>query len=408
MERDSAAKRQSHADDRPGPESDQPRGRREEDEDEFLVDESLVRLVSILAPRIKGILAGAFMAAACVGGYLYLLVPAKFECKAVIAPDVFRDMTAMDLVQMKSDQSEFSSLPFPSQLSQLKTLASSTQVKRGIIEANGLMERWECEDTRDCLRRLSGVYSVREVRNVGLELSASLEEEDLCHALVESAIQATNEQFMAYKRAEAEKSIKVIRGWIADVTQAIQATSEAYIRFASENNITDLEQQFNAGTSLLGILKQNIVLKEAEFAEMKERFGERSVEIIPINASLKEMRGKLDQLRRGTEEDQLFPPLEDIESLRLKVQDYQDRLNVLRNRAELFNKQLAAALLEAERQSSSIMVLDEPLAELSSKGTVKFSALAFVGVFFLGCVAAVIAEYIKVLRERMAEQRGPS
>jgi len=65
----------------------------------------------------------------------------------------------------------------------------------------------------------------------------------------------------------------------------------------------------------------------------------------------------------------------------------------------LFNKQLAAAQIEAQKQARSIMILDEPFVEPASKGTVKFSVLTFIGVFFFACLFIVMKEYWKTLRE---------
>ena len=134
----------------PRDENEYPESGRLREEEDFFIDESLVRLVSILMPRMRSIILVSCLAAAVVGAYL-LFSPRLYVCTAVIAPDVMRDLTSIDLVQLKSADTETLSLPFASQLSQIKTLAESSQVKRGIINKNNLLTRWECVDERDCL-----------------------------------------------------------------------------------------------------------------------------------------------------------------------------------------------------------------------------------------------------------------
>ena len=103
----------------------------------------------------------------------------------------------------------------------------------------------------------------------------------------------------------------------------------------------------------------------------------------------------------GTDPDDIYPPLSDYESLKQTIQGYQQQLSLLRNRLELFNKQLATAQIEMQKQPSSIMVLDEPLVEPAGKGTVKFSILAFIGIFFFACIALVMYEYWNVIKSEI-------
>ncbi|MGC9326202.1 MAG: hypothetical protein ACP5I1_01080 [Candidatus Hinthialibacter sp.] len=373
-------------------------------DDEFFIDESLVRLLSILMPRMKWILLVSFLGAAAVGVKLFLFTPRQYVCSAVIAPDVMRDLNSFDLVQLKSIDSDIIELPFASQLSQLKTLAESSQVKNEIIHENQLMDLWGCKESLDCFKKLQNVYSVREVRNVGLELEAQYEEQDIAQKIIQSAIDQTNKFFQKTMKAKADRSIQDIHKWINDVTREIEAVSSELIEFASNNNITDLESQFDSGITLIGAIKQNIVLKEAELADLMQQYGNDSRQLLPIKGAIEDLRSKLTALLEGTEEDNVYPPLSKYEQLRLKVRDYQDTLQMLRSRAELFNKQLAAAQIESQRQSRTLMILDEPFTEPASKGTVKFSVLAFIGLFFFGCIFVVMKEYWKMLREAMSQQ----
>jgi len=339
------------------------------------------------------------LAAAVVGIYLFFFTPRQYVCTAVIAPDVMRDLTSIDLVQLKSADTETLSLPFASQLSQIKTLAESSQVKRGIIKKNGLMARWGCEDERECLNKLGDVYTVREIRQVGLEIKAETPDPDLSAKLVNSGIEETNGFFKNIMQKRAEESILQIKKWIADVTQTIQATSSEYIQYASQNNITDLSSQLTAGTALLGKLKQDILTAENELTRKQLEMGEGNVQLIPLQKTLEAMRESLQKLLEGKDKDGVFPALSDYENLKFKVDDYQQQLAMLRSRAELFNKQLATAQIETQKQARSIMVLDEPFVEPAGKGTVKFSILTFIGFFFFACMFIVMKEYWKTLRE---------
>ncbi len=361
------------------------------EDDDFYIDESLIHLFRILLPRMKWIISVSCVAAFSVALYLYLS-PRTYECTTVVAPDVMRDFSSVDLVQLRAGE-ESSSMPFASQLSQLQTLATSSQVKKNIIEDLGLRSKWECETIRDCIDRLDGIYSVREIRNVGLELSAQHENNELTLELVEKATELTNQYFENYMKSKAEKSIKQISSWIHDVTREIQKISNEYIQFASEHNITDLQTQYSSGSSLLSTIKENIVLKEAERAEMLEMHDENSKELKPIDASLKRLRETLDQLMNGTETDGVYPPLSEFERLKLKSEEYKNHLNTLQNRAELFSKSLAAAQIESQKQSTSIMVLDEPYVEPVGQGTIKFAVLTAIGMFFFLCVAIILKEY---------------
>ncbi|MBN2325909.1 MAG: hypothetical protein JXR73_02055 [Candidatus Omnitrophica bacterium] len=376
-------------------------------EDDFFIDESLVRLLSILIPRMKWILLISFLGAAAVGVKLFLFTPRQYVCSAVIAPDVMRDLNSFDLVQLKSVDSDIVQLPFASQLSQLKTLADSSQVKNEIVRENQLMALWECQDSLDCFKKLQDIYSVREVRNVGLELKAQYDDRDITQRIVQSAIDQTNKFFEDSMKAKAERSIQDIHKWINDVTGEIEAISSELIRFASNNNITDLESQFASGNMLIGTIKQSIIMKESELADLMQQYGDDSRELLPIKGTIKDLRSKLTDLLEGTEEDGVYPPLSKYEQLRLKVRDYQDKLQMLRSRAELFNKQLAAAQIESQKQSRTLMILDEPFIEPAAKGTVKFSVLAFIGLFFFGCIFVVMKEYWKTLREAMAQSGAP-
>ncbi len=381
---------------------------RHPDEDDFFIDESLVRLMGILIPKMKLIFFLSFLAALFVGLKLYVFTPRTYVCKAVIAPDIMRDLSTFDLVQLKSVNSDLSQLPFASQLSQLQRLAESTQVKNGILydNENGLRlsEVFDCEDRRDCMKKLNNIYSVREIRNVGLELSAEHTDEELAEAIIQESVEKTDNFFQKAMQAKAKKSIEEIRQWIHDVTQEIQAVSKAYIEFASNHNITDLESQFSSGISLISKIKGNIVEQESKLAELEQRYGENAAELLPIKGTIQEYRRKLTDLLRGTEEDEVFPALSNYDELRLKIQDYQDQLQMLRNRAELFNKQLAAAQIEAQKQIRTIMILDEPFTEPASKGTIKFSLLTFIGAFFLLCIFFVMKEYWNMLREALYEK----
>ncbi|MFB3785827.1 MAG: hypothetical protein ACE15F_05600 [bacterium] len=369
------------------------------EEDELPVDETMIRLLTILLPRMKTVFLVSCLAAAAVGGYLFLLTPREYVCKAVIAPDVMRDLTSIDLIQLKSADTETLSLPFASQLSQIRTLAESSQVKRGILEKADLLNRWECQDERECLDKLGAVYIVREIRQVGLEIQAVTPDPNLSTLIVDSSIKETNGYFKNMMKTRAEESILQIKKWIDDVTQAIQATSSDYIHFASQNNITDLENQFTAGTALLGKLKQDILTAENELTRKREEFGEENVQLIPLQKTLEAMRESLQKLLEGKDKDGVFPALSDYENLKFKVDDYQQQLAMLRSRAELFNKQLAAAQIEAQKQARSIMILDEPFVEPASKGTVKFSILTFIGAFLFTGFFLVMKEYWKSLRE---------
>jgi len=382
----------------PRDENEYPESGRLREEEDFFIDESLVRLVSILMPRMRSIILVSCLAAAVVGAYLFFS-PRLYVCTAVIAPDVMRDLTSIDLVQLKSADTETLSLPFASQLSQIKTLAESSQVKRGIINKNNLLTRWECVDERDCLKKLNNVYSVREIRQVGLELKAETPDPTLSEVIVNAGIDETNGYFKDLMRKRAEESVLQIKKWIDDVTKAIQVISSEYIQFASRNNITDLGNQFTAGTALLGKLKQDILTAENELIRKRQELGEGNVQLIPLQKTLETMRESLQRLLEGKDEDGVFPALSDYENLKFKVDDYQQQLAMLRSRAELFNKQLAAAQIEAQKQARSIMILDEPFVEPASKGTVKFSVLTFIGVFFFACLFIVMKEYWKTLRE---------
>jgi uncharacterized coiled-coil protein SlyX len=383
------------------PVEEESRGRRRtaEDEDDFFIDESIVRLLSILLPRMKWVIGISLLAAVLVGGYLFFLTPRMYVCSATIAPDVMKDFTSIDLLRMTSTDSD--SIPIISQLSQLKTLVESTQVKREIIEDYNLDQLWGCETSNACLKRLSGVYSTKELRNVGLELEAKATDPDLSLTVVNAVIETTNSYYSDIMQKKAESSIQQLQGWINSVTNEINLISSEYIRFASEHNITDLESQFRSGTQLLGELKASLVNKEVQLREKLEELTESSVEILTLKASIEELKDKISRLVNGTDPDDIYPPLSDYESLKQTIQGYQQQLSLLRNRLELFNKQVATAQIEMQKQPSSIMVLDEPLVEPAGKGTVKFSILAFIGIFFFACIALVMYEYWNVIKSEI-------
>lgn len=370
------------------------------DEDDIFIDESLVHLLGILLPRMKLIVQISGAVALIVAFYLFLS-PRQYVCKAVIAPDVIKDPTSIDLVQLSRGDAEPIELPFTSQLSQLKTLADSSQVKRAIIQENGLNQVWNCSDDQNCIDKLKDHYTVREIRQVGLELEAKTEDPKLSETIIHSATKHTNLYFENIIKERARKSINDIKRWIHDVTQSIQEISNEFIQFASSHNITDIESQFAAGNNLLGVIKQQIVIKEAQLAEESEKYDADSKHLLPIKNSLTDLRKKLEELLKGGGENNIYPPLSDYESLRQKVLDYQDQLNLLRNRAELFNKSLAAAQIESQRQARSVMVLDEPYVTPASKGIVKFFILTFVGVFFLACIFFILKEYWNTIRQQL-------
>ena len=369
--------------------------------DDFFIDESLIRLLSILIPRLKWILLVSFLASLYVGIKLFFFTPRAHVCTAIVAPDVMRDLNSFDLVQLTSVDSDLMQLPFSSQLSQLKTLANSSQVKKRIIEENHLMEEWDCKNSRDCLIKLKEIYSVSEIRNVGLQLKAQYLHEETTQNIVQSAIDQTNKFYESSIIAKATKSIEDIHKWIDDVSSEIKLISDEYIRFASDNNITDLESQFSSGISLIGTIKGNKVNEESKLAELKEQYGEDSTELLPIKAKINQYQSILKDLLEGTEKDEVYPALANYESLKLKVREYQDRLQMLRSRAELFNKQLAAAQIESQKQIRSLMILDQPDIVPAAKGTVKFTLLTFIGIFFFMCIFFVMKEYWKTLKEFM-------
>ena len=358
------------------------------------MDESIARLLGILLPRMKAILAISLVAAAFVGVKLYFFTPRAYVSTAIIAPDVMRDLTSIDLVQLRGTNGDRLSLPF----AQLKILAGSLDVKRGIIKQIDLIGKWKCEDENECLEKLRDVYSVKEIRNVGLEMQAQTLDPDLSQSIVDVGIAETNSYFKNITRARAEEDIKQIKDWINDVTQALQVVSSEYIRFASANNIAGLESQHAAGSSLLGTIKSKIVDAESELARRGEELGEENRQLLPIKESLKQLRTTLDNLQQGTDKDDIFPVLIDYEYLSLKAQDYQQQMSLLRSRAELFDKQLAAAQIQTQREARSIMVLDKPFVEPAGRGTVKFTILTFMAVFFVASVSVIMKEYWKSLR----------
>lgn len=371
----------------------------ERDEDDFYVDESIARLLGILLPRMKLIVAVSVLAAAVVGMKLFFFTPRAYVASATIAPDVMPDLTSLDIIQMKSGEGQEIRLPFDSQIAQIRTLANSSQVKRAIIDKVGLMDKWECAELRDCLKKLNSVYSVKDIRQVGLEIEAETIEPDLSLQIVNTAIEETNKYLKDLMETRAERAVQQIQDWINDVTQTIEAVSSESIRFASQNNITSLEAQYQAGTSLLGSIKQDIVQAETELTKQKQGLGDRHPDLIPLQVALKESRETLQELLYGGDSDQLYPPLSEYEPLRIRMEDYRQRLSLLRSRLELFNKQLAAARIESQKQSQSVMVLDEPAVEPAARGTVKFSILTFMAVFFIACVWVVMREYWRSLRK---------
>ena len=369
--------------------------------DDFFIDESLIRLMNILIPRMKWIILISVIASLFVGMRLFFFTPRQYVCSAVIAPDVMRDLNSFDLVQLTSVDSDTIQLPYASQLSQLKTLAESSQVKLGIIQENDLMRTFQCNNTRDCLNKLKSIYSVNEIRNVGLKLTAKYINEEIPLSILDSAIDQTNKFFKDAMIAKAVQSVSDIHKWINDVNKSIEDVASEYIDYASNNNITDLESQFSSGIALIGTIKQQIVMKEAQLAELMQQYGDDSTELLPIKGTIDEFRLTLKKLLTGKEEDNVFPALSNYESLRIKVRDYQDKLQMLRNRADLFNKQLAAAQIESQKQSRSLMILDEPFIEPAPRGTVKFSILTFIGVFFFACILFIMNEYWKTLKDLM-------
>jgi hypothetical protein len=373
------------------------------DEDDFFIDESLVRLLNILIPRIKYIVAISLLLAFLVGSKIFLFNTRLYSCSAIVAPDVMPDFTSVDIVSMSTD-SGASAVPIANQLSQLNALVKSSQVQKGIIQKVGLMELWKCEDEFECRSRLNGAFNSKEVRQVGIEISAKSPDPDLCLQIVNVGIYEANSYFKNLMQSRAKESIALIQSWINDVTEQIELISSEYIDFASNKNITDIESQFAAGNALLGSIKQNIVLKETELTQLKQTFGQGTHEIVPLEEALVELRDALKALVEGRDKDAIYPALSKYEYLRMKVQEYQRRLLLLQNQLELFNKQLATAKIESQKLARSIMILDEPLIEAVGRGTVKFTMLTFIGVFFLGCIFVVLREYWYTIREAMSEK----
>lgn len=375
-----------------------------EENDDFFIDESLVRLLQILLPRMKWIILLSCLVAFGVGAKIYT-APREYTCSATIAPDLVRDMNSFDLIEMKTVDDEMIKLPIDTQITKLNTLAKSFQVRQSIIAKNETLSKWECETLSDCLKKLDGVYSVKEIRNVGLEFKAQHQDGDITKSIVESGIEATNQFFENAKKEKAQKSIEDIKKWIHDVTSEYELVSSEYISYASDHNITDFESQFASGISLVGSIKQNIVMKESELAELQQRYGDTAPDLLPIKGTIAELRKMLSDLLQGREPDKVYPALADYEIIKQKVRDYESRLQMLRSREELYNKALAAAQIEANKQSNLVMMLDEPHVEPASKGTVKFAVLAFIGVFFLLCIFLVMKEYWLTLREAMKKTK---
>jgi len=369
------------------------------EEEDFSVDESIVRLLRILLPRMKAILAVSCLAAALVGTKIFFLSPRHYVCTAVIAPDVMPDLTSFDFVQLKTADTQEFQLPFASQIGQIKTLVDSSQVGLGIIRRNGLVQEWGCKDEQECLRKLKNAYKIREIRQIGLEIKAQTTDPVLSLNIVNTAVEETNSYLKGLLEKRVQDDLQHISQWIDDVTQAIQNLSSESIRFASENNVGDLEAQFTAGASLLASIKQDIVKAEAELAKKEQELGNKHPELLPMRESLRRLRNTLQDLLYGSDSDGLFPPLKDYEQLRLKMEDYQQQLNLLRSRADLFNKQLAAAQVQLQKQVRSVMLLDEPFVEPASKGTVKYSILTLMGVFFFASVFVLTREYWRILRQ---------
>ncbi len=363
--------------------------------DDVFIDEALIRLCKVIFPRLWKIAFFSILIGAVVGGVQYLK-PRAYQCKAIITPDLMHD--AIDLVQYKiTDESSLTNAPFIAQLSQLKTLATSYQVKKEIIAKNQLMEKWKCPTELDCLNRLSTVYKVNEVRNVGLEISVQSPEGQFALDLVKSGIDQTNNFFVANLKKNALESVKQINIWISDVTQEIRAVSGEFIKFASDNNITDLQKQFLDGVNLLSTIKNNIVIKEMELAQKSQEVSPDSYEILPLTKTIDELKKRIDDVRNGTDPDRIYPSLSRYHELLNQYEDYQNRLKQLRERADLFTKRLATVELDAQRNVQSLMILDEPNITPVSKGTVKKSVLAMMGVFFILCFYFIITDYFKVL-----------
>lgn len=386
------------------PESRRRSSRPMEDEDDFFIDESLIRLLNILLPRMKYVVLFSLLAAFLVGFKIFFFNPRVYSCSAIIAPDVMPDLTSVDLVKMTAD-SGASIVPIANQLSQLRALASSSQVKRNIIQHLGLMKVWDCRDELDCINKLNGVYEVQEVRQVGIKVAAQSVDPDLSYDVVNVGIDETNSFFKDLMQKRAQESMTQIQSWINGVTKEIELVSSEYINFASTHNITDIESQFSAGNALLGSIKQSIVNKESELTQLQQEYGEGTRELMPLQESLRELRETMRALIEGTDEDSIYPALSRYEYLRMRIQDYQQKIDLLRNRLDLFNRQLATAQIESQKQARSVMVLDEPVVTPVGKGTVKFTVLTFIAVFFFACIFILMLEYWRTIRGLVYSQR---
>jgi len=237
-------------------------------------------------------------------------------------------------------------------------------VGEGVLDANNLMDVYECKSREQALIILAS-HTTIAVRPEGM-ITVACEDKDpeLAAKLAQSYIDELHRVNTDVRESRASATREFVEQRLAQNQIELAAAEEDYKAFQMENNTISLDEQVKALIGSLAELKSQMVLAEIELGVLKRSF-------LPTHTQVKQQEAKIDEIKKQIKileegnpgmalDSPLSIPFADAPDLGLQLARLTRTLKIQETLFELLTQQYEQAKIQEKRDTPTIQVLDPP------------------------------------------------
>ncbi|MCG3118718.1 MAG: hypothetical protein ALAOOOJD_00972 [bacterium] len=317
-----------------------------------------------------------------------LLLPKWYTSSATLLPPETESGSSLGALSLMAD------LPFnlksligggtsPSEL--YLGILRSRNLREAIVKKLDLMALWKVELMSDALRTLDDLTELDQTEEGLISIATTAQSKELAQKLAQTYVDELDRVNRNIRFSTAKQTREFIEKRLKEAEDDMRRTAGALRDFQKQHGVISLEEQTKASIKAAAELRAQMVVKEMEYAVLRQQFSESHDQIKLLKSSLEAMRQQLERVEVGANGvDEVLIPFSSLPDLGMQYIFLLRDTEVQKVIYKLLAQQYEEARIREMRDTPTVQLLDTPaLPERKSKPKRLYYVLAGMLLSFL-------------------------
>ena len=243
----------------------------------------------------------------------------------------------------------------------------SQTVEDRIVNQFDLKKVYGVKHMQQARRRLEANADITEDRKSGIiAITVTDHSPERASAIGQAYVKELDRLVMDLNTSAAHRERVFLEGRLKTVKQDLDASSQAFSQFASNNSTLDLKEQGKAMVEAAATLQGHLIAAQSELEGLRQIYADTNVRVRAVRARIEELQKKLQEMSSGdldatantTDNRQLYPSIRKLPLLGVTYTELYRTNKIQETVFELLTQQCELAKVQEAKETPSVKVLD--------------------------------------------------